>query len=135
MAAERDQAGPAGSGLSGGGTATSTGSRLGGQGLESTLGQVEGRADELMDQAADQLENVAGRLDDLAEKIPDRGMGARAGGLAAGAADTLESVARFLRDNDAETLQVELGRILRQRPVGLVLLALGAGFVAGKVLR
>jgi hypothetical protein len=62
-------------------------------------------------------------------------VGARAGGLAAGAADTLESVARFLRDNDAETLQVELGRILRQRPVSLVLLALGAGFVAGKVLR
>ena len=55
--------------------------------------------------------------------------------MASSAADALESVARFLRDNDMNTLQRELGRAVSQQPLGAVLLAVGAGWVVGKVLR
>jgi hypothetical protein len=124
----------------GGGTGTGTGTanRLGGTGgggLADTLQELQGRADQLMDDAADQLEEVAQRIDDLAEKVPQQGFAARAGGMASGAADTLESVARFMRDNDVNTLQRDLGRIVTQHPITAVLAAVGAGYVVGKVLR
>jgi hypothetical protein len=55
--------------------------------------------------------------------------------MASGAADTLESVARFLRDNDVNTLQRELGHIVTEHPIPAILAAVGAGYVVGKVLR
>jgi hypothetical protein len=55
--------------------------------------------------------------------------------MASGAADTLESVARFVRDNDVNTLQRDLGRIVAQHPLTVILAAVGAGYVVGKVLR
>jgi hypothetical protein len=119
------------------GTSTGTTNRLGGSGggLADTLQDLQERADDLMDQAADQLDGVAQRIDELADRAPESGLAARAGGLASGAADTLESVARFLRDNDVDTLQSDLGRIVSRHPVQAVLAAIGAGFVVGKILR
>jgi hypothetical protein len=71
----------------------------------------------------------------MAERVPQKGVGTRAGALGHSAADTLETVARFLRDNDVATLQRELGGMVSSRPLSMLLLAVGAGFVAGKVLR
>ena len=99
------------------------------------LEELQERADNLMDQAAEQLENVAEKVDSVAGLIPKKGLGERANTYGHTAADTLESVARFLRDNDVSTLQRELGGLVATRPLSMLLLAVGAGFVAGKALR
>jgi hypothetical protein len=111
---------------SGGGAATAT---AGG------FDALQDRADEMMDQAAERLEEVAEKVDSVAGLIPKKGIGAQANTYGHTAADTLESIARWLRDNDTATLQRELGGLVATRPLSMLLLAVGAGFVAGKVLR
>lgn len=111
---------------SGGGAATAT---------ASGFDALQERADEMMDQAAERLEEVAEKVDSVAGLIPKKGLGAQANTYGHTAADTLESVARWLRDNDTATLQRELGGLVATRPLSMLLLAVGAGFVAGKVLR
>jgi len=113
-----------------GGTGTS-----GTGGGTATLDDLKERADGLMDQAAEKLEEVAEKVDSVAGLIPKKGVGAQANSYGHTAADTLESVARWLRDNDTATLQRELGGLVANRPLSMLLLAVGAGFVAGKVLR
>lgn len=125
--------GSAGTGsTTGTGTGTETlagGNRVGG------LDELQERVDNVMDQAAEQLENVAEKVDSVAGLIPKKGLGERANSYGHTAADTLESIARYLRDNDATTLQRELGGLVASRPLTMLLLAVGAGFVAGKTLR
>ena len=125
--------GGTGTGSTGGGTGTMAGdtttNRVGG------LDELQERADNLMDQAAEQLENVAEKVDSVAGLIPKKGIGERANSYGHTAADTLESIARYLRDNDVNSLQRELGGLVATRPLSMLLLAVGAGFVAGKVLR
>jgi hypothetical protein len=127
--------GSSASGLSGS-TGSSTGGANGGTAtLADGIDQLKGRADEMMDQAAEKLEEVAEKVDSVAGLIPKKGLGQHANSYGHTAADTLESVARWLRDNDTATLQRELGGLVANRPLSMVLLAVGAGFVAGKVLR
>jgi hypothetical protein len=143
---EGELSGTGGSGLSSSGSLgeDSTGSgrattpnRLAGDGdnLGDTLQELQGRADQMLDDAAEQLESAALRIEELAERAPQHGVGAKAGNLASSVADGLETVARYLRENDTRTLQREIGRIAAERPLGTVLLAVGAGYLAGKVLR
>jgi hypothetical protein len=114
----------------GGGPRTGQGPR-GSTGIE----DLERRADAAIDDAAEKLAGAAERIDQIADRIPRKGVGNRAGAVGHSAADTLESVARFLRDNDVAGLQRDLGRLVSGRPVSMLLLAVGAGFVAGRVLR
>jgi hypothetical protein len=131
----------AGSALGSTGTGGSTGTSAGG--TESLAGasrvggldELQERADNLMDSAAERLEKVADKVDSVAGLIPKKGVGERANTYGHTAADTLESVAHFLRDNDVSTLQRELGGLVSNRPLSMLLLAVGAGFVAGKALR
>ena len=130
--------GSTGSGLSGstGGTGTGgTGTMAGGTNRVGGLDELADRTDSLMDQAAEQLENVAEKVDSVAGLIPKKGLGEKANTYGHTAADTLESIARYLRDNDSASLQRELGGLVATRPLSMLLLAVGAGFVAGKVLR
>jgi hypothetical protein len=103
----------------------------GGDGLD----QLRQRADQVRGSAAETLENAARKVDAFAELLPERGLSARAGNVGHGAADTLESVARFLRDHDIDTLQHDLGRLVSGRPLTMLLLAVGAGFAVGRALR
>ena len=121
----------------GGSTGTSTGGTdtLSGASRVGGLDELQERADNLMDQAAEPLETVAEKVDSVAGLIPKKGLGERANTYGHTAADTLESVAHFLRDNDVSTLQRELGGLVSSRPLSMLLLAVGAGFVAGKALR
>jgi hypothetical protein len=125
------------SGSTGSSTATGTGTTdtLAGASRVGGLDELQERADNLMDHAAERLETVAGKVDSVAGLIPKRGVGERANTYGHTAADTLESVAHFLRDNDVSTLQRELGGLVATRPLSMLLLAVGAGFVAGKALR
>ena len=132
--------GSSASGLSGstGGSTGSMGGSTGGLGATggtATMDQLKDRADDLMDQAAERLEDVAEKVDSVAGLIPKKGIGEQANNYGHTAADTLETVARWLRDNDTATLQRELGGLVSARPLSMLLLAVGAGFVAGKVLR
>jgi hypothetical protein len=105
--------------------------------LSGIAARAETRINEGMQQAADRLENAAERLDRLAdENMADAsGMRGRAGGMAHDVADTIESVARYLRDQDARGLQSDLERQVRQRPVQMLLVGIATGWVAGKILR
>ena len=93
------------------------------------------RADDMLDQAAERLEQVAEQIDNMADRVPNRGVGARAGTIGHSAADAIEALARFFRDNDVETLESDLGKIVAARPVTTLAAAVVAGFVVGKVLR
>lgn len=100
-------------------------------------GRAETKINEGMQQAADRLETAAERLDRLADERIDgpSGTRARAGDLAHSAADTMESVARYLRDNDAQGLRSDLERQVREKPVQTLLVGVAAGWIAGKILR
>lgn len=124
-----------GSGSTGGSGTGATDTLAGGSNRVGGLEELQERADNLMDQAAEQLEAVAEKVDSVAGLIPKKGLGARANTYGHTAADTLESIARFMRDNDVSTLQRELGGLVATRPLSMLLLAVGAGFVAGKALR
>jgi hypothetical protein len=130
--------GGTGSTSTGGGSASGlggTGTMAGGTNRVGGLDELADRTDSLMDQAAEQLENVAEKVDSVAGLIPKKGLGEKANNYGHTAADTLESLARYLRDNDSASLQRELGGLVATRPLSMLLLAVGAGFVAGKVLR
>lgn len=131
--------GSSASGLSGstGGTTGGMGGTSGGGAatLAGGIDQLKERADGIMEQAAGRLEQVAEKVESAAGLIPKKGIGEQAGNYGHTAADTLDSLARWLRDNDTATLQRELGGLVANRPLSMMLLAVGAGFVAGKVLR
>jgi hypothetical protein len=140
MQEDRDYGGTGGlgGGTGAGGAAGAAGTTRGTAGAGNRTGGMEElgrRADEAMDEAAETLAGAAERIDRLSDRIPRRGVGNRAGEMGHSAADALESVARFLRDNDVEGLQRDLGRLVSGRPLSMLLLAVAAGFVAGKVLR
>lgn len=99
--------------------------------------RAETRINEGMQQAADRIDDVAERIDRLADERIGEAGGARgrAGEMAHSAADTLESVARYLRENDAHELRSDLERQVRARPVQTLMVGVAAGWVAGKILR
>jgi hypothetical protein len=98
--------------------------------------RVEGRINEGLHAAADRLETAASQLDELAdERLSGTGAKARAGDMAHSVADSMESVASYLRDNDLESLQSDLERQVRQRPLQTLFVAVAAGWLAGKILR
>lgn len=105
--------------------------------LSGIAARAETRINEGLQQAADRLEDAAERLDRLAgENMAEAsGMRGRAGGVAHDVADTIESVARYLRDHDARGLQSDLERQVRQQPVQMLLVGIATGWVAGKILR
>lgn len=108
--------------------------------LKNKAGEVAGRAEERinegMKRTADQLDNVARRIDSTADqRLSGSGAAGRAGELAHGVADTLESVSGYLRSNDMNSLQKDLERQVRERPLQTLLIGVAAGWMVGKILR
>lgn len=105
------------------------------------MGAIAQRAEDRvtggMKQAAERIEDAAHRLDRVAEErtADASGATARAGEMAHTVADTMESVARYLRENDARGLRQDLERQVREKPLQTLLVGLAAGWVAGKILR
>lgn len=99
--------------------------------------QAGERVNQKMNQAADTLDQAAQRLDDLADRQTQGATGpkARAGEMAHTAADTMESVANYLRSNDVQGLRRDMERQLNERPLQTLLVAVAAGWLAGKILR
>lgn len=101
------------------------------------LGQKAGdRLNQGMRQAADRIDTAAQRLDQLAnERLGNQGAQARVGDTAHALADSMQSVASYLRDNDAQALRADLERQMRERPLQTLLVAASAGWIVGKILR
>lgn len=123
----------------GGGTATG---RQGGQAQSEggQMGQVAGQAQQKVNQgiqqAADRLDQAARQVDRLAnERLGGSGAQARAGQMAHSLADSMESVAGYLRSSDTDTLRRDLERQVRERPLQTLLIAVATGWVTGKILR
>lgn len=100
-------------------------------------GKVQERVNQKMNQAADTIDSAARRLDDLADRQTQGATGprARAGEMAHTAADTMESVANYLRSNDVQGLRRDMERQVNERPLQTLLVAVAAGWLAGKILR
>lgn len=116
----------------------------GGEARAGGAGPTGGRLDEIRTQAERGMKQAADRLDTLAQRIDSTadqrlagagGARGRAGDLAHGLADTLESVAGYLRENDVGGLQRDLERQVRERPIQTLLIGVAAGWVVGKILR
>jgi len=107
----------------------------GGAGAGGATG-VQDRANQVMGRAAEGLETAANRLNDFADRQRDQGgpMG-RANDFAHQAANTMESTARYLRDNDVRALQGDVERMVREKPLQSLLIGVAAGWVLGKILR
>lgn len=110
------------------------------QAVKDKMGEAAGRAEDRindgMNRTADQLDNMARRLDSTAdERLSGSGAKARAGDLAHSLADTMESVSGYLRSNDMSSLQKDLERQVRERPLQTLLIGVAAGWMVGKILR
>ena len=138
---------PAGTSQAGTSQSSSTGSQGssgqsgGTDGLKERAGEIrnqaENRINQTMDRAADTLENAAHKLDQMADRQTAGATGnkAKVGQVAHSTADTMESVARYLRDNDMQGLQRDLERQVRTNPVQTLLIGVAAGWIVGKILR
>ena len=95
------------------------------------------RITEGMREIADQIEMAAERLEELADERFSEADGplARAGDVARGVAGRMDSVARYLRSHDVDGVRRSLERQVREKPVQSILVAVGAGWLAGKILR
>jgi ElaB/YqjD/DUF883 family membrane-anchored ribosome-binding protein len=104
---------------------------------QQALGQVEQKANQKMDQAAGKIDQAAHRLDHMADQKTRGATGAKAkaGRMAHTAADTMESMASYLRSNDVKDLQRNLEQQMRKSPLETLLVGVAAGWVVGKILR
>ncbi len=102
---------------------------------------MKGRAEEAINQgmqgAANRIEHAASRLDSMADEktLGATGKRAKAGETAHSPADTMESVAEYLRTSDLEGLRGDLERQVREKPMQTLLLGVAAGWVFGKIAR
>ena len=90
-----------------------------------------------MRDVADQLEAAAERLDELAgERLADgEGPLGRAGEVARGVAERMDSMAEYLRSNEVDDVRRDVQRQVREKPLQSILVAVAAGWLVGKVLR
>ena len=85
---------------------------------------------------ADRLEETAERLEHVAEeRLVGPGPRARAGDLAFSAAGWIGEVSDYLRTSELDTVRSDLERQVRERPIQSLLVAAGAGWLLGKILR
>ncbi|HET8655653.1 MAG TPA: hypothetical protein VFL93_09090 [Longimicrobiaceae bacterium] len=110
--------------------------RMARQKVDEISQRAENRVNQGMDRAADRIGQAAQSVDQMAaERLNGGGIKGQAGQMAHSLADTMESVAGYLRNNDAQDLRSDLQRQLRERPLQTLLIAVAAGWAAGKILR
>jgi ElaB/YqjD/DUF883 family membrane-anchored ribosome-binding protein len=109
------------------------------------------RGEELLEQGRERVSQaadagrsrVAGKLEEFGDRLEERGreaqgrggMQGRAGQAAVRAGEALDGSADYLRSHDMEDMRDDLERQIRGRPLMSVGVALGAGFLLGRILR
>ena len=58
-----------------------------------------------------------------------------AGNVAHSAADKLEAVAGYMRDNDTKKMMADVEEVVKKNPGRSLLVAVAVGFLAGRALR
>jgi hypothetical protein len=100
-------------------------------------GKAEGKVQAGMRAAANRIEDAAHRLDSFADERTEGASGrmAQAGDVAHDVANTMESVAQYLRDSDIRGLKSDLEGQIREKPLQMLLIGVASGWLAGKLLR
>lgn len=123
-----------------GGTSTGSDGQQGGGsagGIGGAIDNAQERVNQGMKQAAGGLENAAQRLDSAIDSRMGDATGrmGQVSDLGHSFADTMESVAGYLRNNDVDSLRRDLERQMREKPLQTLLVGVAAGWLAGKILR
>jgi hypothetical protein len=85
---------------------------------------------------ADRMEGMRDRLESGARGLEGRGEhGTRAAGLLRRGSGAFDSGAQYLRRGEVEDIQKDLAQQIRRNPLIAVGVALGAGFLLGRILR
>lgn len=121
-------------GRAGGRTAEAT---TAGRMSDAVLRRVESGIKRGLEHFADQLEDVAIRIDDVAgDRLASVGeRGEQAAGAASIFAAKLYGLSDYLRNSELDGLQRDLEDEYRARPGRTIAISLGVGFVLAKVLR
>ena len=93
------------------------------------------RPNRAFEEIADRLEEAAERLDGLVEAQLAPAMGGRPIGAARAATAAIEDAADYLRSSDLASIREDLTRQVQEKPLRTLLLAVGTGWLAGKILR
>lgn len=91
------------------------------------------RPNRAFEEIADHLEDAAERLDHFAASQLGAFGGAERAATSATAA--IEDLAGYLRSSDLRSIRDDLSRRVQDRPIQTLLVAVGAGWMVGKVLR
>ncbi|HEX7118755.1 MAG TPA: hypothetical protein VF212_08210 [Longimicrobiales bacterium] len=105
---------------------------------EGVKDRMMGRARSAMEggksRAADRIEQVGETMERRAETLETRGgMGGQVGRIMHRAGDALESGAQYLRTHEIATMRDDVSTQIREHPFMSVGVALGTGFVLGRV--
>lgn len=85
---------------------------------------------------ADQVDDIADRIDQLIARDQSEGSAARVtSGIARSATTTLDGLADYLRVSDLRSMRFDLEDQVRAKPVKTLLIAVGAGWFLGKLTR
>lgn len=103
---------------------------------ESARRGLKGAGGRMRSTAAGGLESVADVTDRAGTRAEGQGgVVRRTAPMAHRLADSLEHAARYLRTRDFHVMRADLERQVELHPMRSVLIALGAGFLVGKILR
>jgi len=83
-----------------------------------------------LDTAASAIDRVGGWVESR-----DGAVGGRVGSMAHGLADSLENAADYVRSTDFGAMRADLEEQIRIHPLRAALIAVGAGFLLGRILR
>jgi ElaB/YqjD/DUF883 family membrane-anchored ribosome-binding protein len=107
-----------------------------GEAVESGKERVGDAVDSGRHRIADQLETLGDRLEDRGRGMEDSGgIQRRAGHVALRAGEALDTGADYIRSHDVGEMRDDLERAIRDRPLFSVGVAVGAGFLLGRLLR
>lgn len=85
---------------------------------------------------ASQLESIGDRIEERARDMEQAGgVQRRAGQAALRASEAIDESAEYIRSHDMTEMRDDLERAIRDRPLVSVGIAIGAGFLIGRLLR
>lgn len=95
-------------------------------------GETQHKIDDRREQAGETMEHAAESVRSHADQIPG---GERTSEMANQAADRVEGVAGYLKDNDMSAMIEDLETVVRDHPKESLIAAAAAGFLVGRTLR
>ncbi|HEV2755951.1 MAG TPA: hypothetical protein VG318_09275 [Actinomycetota bacterium] len=98
-------------------------------------GQVREQVDQRISQTGERIGSTAGSLRSVADGLRDDEASAPAAKVADQLADRVESLARYLREGDTETILRDVESFGRRQPWAVLAGGLAVGFIASRMLK